>query len=103
MSVLEDTAPTKPNTMYKEFKIGDFAVYRSYNEFGLPSGKKWGEIVDINGEYAFIVLGGIDLNRTNHFKPNYMQPIRIRPRKDSDVVVKIKLSSLMDIFEMINN
>jgi hypothetical protein len=79
------------------FKIGDFVTYKSFDEFGLPSGIKWGEIVDIDGEYASIVLGGIDLNRTNHFKPNYMKPIRIRPRKDSDVVIKSKISSLSSV------
>ena len=78
----------------KSFKIGDFVTYKSFDEFGLPAGIKWGEIIDINGDSASIVLGGIDLNSTNHFKPNYMQPIRIRPRKDSDVVIKRKISIL---------
>jgi len=78
----------------KSFKIGDFVTYKSFDEFGLPAGIKWGEIIDIDGDSASIVLGGIDLNRTNHFKPNYMQPIRVRPRKDSDVVIKRKISSL---------
>ena len=78
----------------KSFKIGDFVTYKSFDEFGLPAGIRWGEIIDIDGDSASIVLGGIDLNRTNYYKPNYMQPIRIRPRKDSDVVIKRKISSL---------
>lgn len=78
----------------EDFKIGDFVTYKQFDEWGLPMGINWGEIVDIDSEYASIVLGGIDLNRGNHFKPNYMQPIRIRPRKECDVVIKRKLSSL---------
>lgn len=79
------------------FKIGDFVTYKSSDEFGLPAGIKWGEIVGIDGEYASVVLGGIDLNRTNHFKPNYMKPIRIRPIKDSDIILKMKVSRLSHI------
>jgi hypothetical protein len=76
------------------FKKGDFVVFKSFDELGLPAGIKWGEIIDIDGDSASIVLAGIDLNRSNHFRPNYMQPIRIRPRKDSDVVIKRKISIL---------
>ena len=79
------------------FKIGDFVTYKSYDEFGLPAGIKWGEIIGIDDEYASVVLGGIDLNRSNHFKPNYMKPIRIRPIKDSDVILKMKISRLSHI------
>ena len=79
------------------FKIGDFVTYKSSDEFGLPAGIKWGEIIGIEGEYASVVLGGIDLNRTNHFKPDYMKPIRIRPIKDSDIILKMKINRLSHI------
>jgi hypothetical protein len=78
----------------KKFKIGDFVTYNAFDELGLPAGINWGEIIDIDEDVASIVLGGIVLNRDNHFRPNYMEPIRIRPRKDSDVVIKRKISSL---------
>lgn len=81
-------------TTKRQFKIGDFVAFKSFDELGLPAGMVWGEIIDIDGDSASIVLGGIDLNRSNPFRPNYMQPIRIRPRKDSDVVRKIKISVL---------
>jgi hypothetical protein len=78
----------------EKFRIGDFVCYQSYDEWGLKSGIKWGEIIGIDSDVASIVLGGIDLNVLHYYKPNYMQPIRIRPRKDSDKVVKRKISSL---------
>lgn len=77
-----------------EFKVNDYAIFKSFDEWGLPSGQRWGQIIDINDEFATMVFGGISLNRTNHFRPNYMTPIRTRPIKQDDETLKIKISRL---------
>jgi hypothetical protein len=79
------------------FKIGEFVAYETYSEWGWKDDLVWGEIVDIQDDFAFIVKDGIDLNRTNHFRPNFMKPIRTRPIKDTDTIRKVKIDRLNDV------
>lgn len=83
------------NTLIENnFKIGEFVAYETYSEWGWKDGLVWGEIVDIHNDFAFIVRDGIDLNRTNHFRPNFMEAIRTRPIKDTDTIWKVKIDRL---------
>ena len=79
------------------FKIGDIITFYGCTN-GIPNGGiSFGEIIEISGERARVVTGGIDLNRTNHFKPNYMIPIRVRPIIEDDSIYKVTLSTAKSI------
>ena len=79
------------------FKEDDFAVYKAFDEFGLPCGPKWGQIIGFKDEYAVMVFGGIDVNRLNHFKPNYMKAVRVRDININDDVKLIRIKRLRHI------
>jgi len=79
------------------FKIGDIITFYGSTNGISNGGISFGEIIEINGERARVVTGGIDLNTTNHFKPNYMVPVRVRPIIKDDYIYNVTLSTAKTI------